>query len=81
MRVRVRLGSGLSRLSAAPLLAVELAEEATVDDLYARLGESEPALAPALRAALPLVAGEHVPRDRRLADREEIALLLPISGG
>jgi len=81
MQVRVRLGSGLSRLSAAPLRTVELADGATVADLYARLGDAEPELAPALRSALPVVAGEHVPRQRALADREEIALLLPVSGG
>jgi molybdopterin synthase sulfur carrier subunit len=52
-----------------------------VDDLYARLRDDEPDLGPALRAALPVVRGEHVPRDRSLADRQEIALLLPISGG
>ena len=35
--VRVRLGAGLARLSAAPFLTVELAEGATVADLFARL--------------------------------------------
>lgn len=81
MQVRVRLGAGLSRLSAAPLLTVQLADGATVEELYARLGDAEPELAPALRSALPVVAGEHVPRDRRLEDRQEVALLLPVSGG
>ena len=81
MLVRVRLGSGLSRLAAAPLLAVELAEGATVDQLLTRLRTDQPELAPALRSALPVIAGEHVARDRRLADREELALLLPFSGG
>jgi molybdopterin synthase sulfur carrier subunit len=81
MQVRVRLGAGLSRLSRAPLLNVELADGATVDDLYAHLRDSEPELAPALRSALPIVAGEHVARDRPLADRDELALLLPVSGG
>jgi len=81
MQVRVRLGAGLSRLSRAPLLTVELADGATVDDLYAQLRDSEPELAPALRSALPIVAGEHVARDRPLADRDELALLLPVSGG
>ena len=47
MQVRVRLGAGLSRLSAAPLLTVDLADGATVADLYARLRETEPDLAPA----------------------------------
>jgi molybdopterin converting factor small subunit len=79
--VRVRLGAGLSRLAAAPLLTLDLADGATVEDLYARLGDAQPELGPALRAALPVVAGEHVERDRRLADRQEIALLLPVSGG
>ena len=81
MLVRVRLGAGLSRLAAAPLLTVDLADGATVEDLYARLRDQQPTLDPALRAALPVVAGEHVARDRRLADRQEVALLLPISGG
>ena len=81
MRVRVRLGGGLSRLSSAPLLSVDLADGATVEDLLGRLRETEPELAPALRAALPVVDGEHAPRDRPLADRQEVALLLPVSGG
>jgi len=81
VQVRVRLGAGLSRLSTAPVLAVTLADGATVGDLYAELGQVDPGLAPALGSALPVVAGEHVPRDRRLSDRQEIALLLPVSGG
>ena len=60
---------------------VELAEGATVGDLFERLGEAEPELAPALRSVLPVVAGEHVTRDQVLADRQEVALLLPVSGG
>jgi len=81
VQVRVRLGAGLSRLSTAPVLAVTLADGATVGDLYAELGQVDPGLAPALGSALPVVGGEHVPRDRRLSDRQEIALLLPVSGG
>ena len=79
--VRVRLGAGLSRLATGPLLTLDLAEGATVEDLYVRLREAQPELGPALRAALPVVAGEHVAPDRRLADRQEIALLLPVAGG
>jgi molybdopterin converting factor small subunit len=79
--IRVRLGAGLARLSAAPLKTVEVAEGATVGDLFARLGDDEPQLAPALRSVLPVVAGEHVARDHVLADRQEVALLLPVSGG
>ena len=71
----------LARLSAAPFETVELAEGATVADLFARLGDDEPELAGALRSVLPVVAGEHVTRDQALADRQEVALLLPVSGG
>ncbi len=81
MQVRVRLGAGLSRLSPSPLLTIELADGATVDDLYARIAEAEPQLAPALRSVLPVVAGSHVGRTRLLQHREEVALLLPVSGG
>ena len=81
MTVRVRLGAGLARLSDAPLKAVQVPEGATVGDVFARLAEDEPELAPALRSALPVVAGEHVMRDQPLADRQEVALLLPVSGG
>ncbi|HEV2777644.1 MAG TPA: MoaD/ThiS family protein [Solirubrobacteraceae bacterium] len=63
------------------MLTVDLADGATVDELYERLRDIDPELAPALRSALPVVAGEHVPRDRRLADRDQVALLLPVSGG
>ena len=81
MQVRVRLGAGLSRLSPSPLLTFELADGATVDDLYARIAETEPQLAPALRSVLPVVAGSHAGRTQLLRHREEVALLLPVSGG
>ncbi|HEX6026394.1 MAG TPA: MoaD/ThiS family protein [Solirubrobacter sp.] len=81
MTVRVRLGAGLARLSVAPFVTVDLAEGATVGDLFEQLGSAEPQLAPALRSVLPVVAGEHVTRDQVLASGQEVALLLPVSGG
>jgi molybdopterin converting factor small subunit len=81
MQVRVRLGSGLARLAEAPLLTLELDDGATVADLFDRLGTAAPQVAPALRSVLPVVAGEHAERTRRLRAGEEVALLLPVSGG
>ncbi len=81
MQVRVRLGAGLSRLSKAPALTLELDDGATVDDLLARLRDSEPDLAPALRSALPVIGGVHAEPRQLLVDRQEIALLLPVAGG
>ena len=81
VQVRVRLGAGLSRLTKAPALTLELDDGATLDDLLARLRDSEPDLAPALRSALPVIGGVHAERGQRLEDHQEIALLLPVSGG
>jgi molybdopterin converting factor small subunit len=81
MRVRVRLGAGLSRFADAPLLSIELAEDARVDDLLATLGAEQPDLAPALPSVLPVVAGTHVERDQPLRAGDEVALLIPVAGG
>ena len=81
MQVHVRLGAGLSRLSQAPLLTLDLDDGATVKDLYARLEEGQPELAPALRSALPVIDGAHAERGQRLKHRQQVALLLPVSGG
>lgn len=77
----MRLGAGLSRFADAPLLSLDLAEGASVDDLLAALGSDQPALAPALRSALPILAGAHVERGRRLEAGDEVALLIPVAGG
>ena len=79
MQIRVRLSAGLTELFGAPFLTIDLADGATVADLYARLAETEPNAAPALRSALAVVAGDHAARDDLLRHREEVALLLPIS--
>jgi molybdopterin converting factor small subunit len=81
MQVRVRMSAGLARLADAPAVTLDLDEGATVDDALARLGVVAPAVAGALGAALPVVAGEHAERSRALHHGDEVALLLPVSGG
>jgi molybdopterin converting factor small subunit len=71
----------LSRFADAPLLSVDLAEGASVDDLLAALGAQQPSLAPALAAALPVLAGTHAERDQTLHAGDEVALLIPVAGG
>src|ERR1044071_4829962 len=46
--------------------SLDVADDASVDDLLAALGREQPALAPALDSVLPVVAGSHVERDERL---------------
>jgi molybdopterin converting factor small subunit len=81
MQVRVRLGTGLARLAAAPIVGLDLDDGATVADAVARLAAEQPALAEPLHAALPMVAGAHASRDRPLHAGEELALVTPVSGG
>ena len=81
MRIRVRLGAGLSRFADAPLRSIDLAEGASVDDLLAALGAQQPSLEPALKSALPVLAGTHVEREQRLEPGDEVALLIPVAGG
>jgi molybdopterin synthase sulfur carrier subunit len=81
VEVRIRLGSGIAQLARAPLLTLHLPEGATVDDAYARLAVDNPELAPALRSALPVIAGTHADRQQTLRPGVELALLAPVSGG
>lgn len=81
MEVRIRLGSGIARLAPAPLFVLELPDGATIEDLYRRLRNSHPDLGPALRSALPVVRGAHVGLEQVLAHGDEVALLVPVSGG
>lgn len=81
MQVRVRFGAGLARLAGVPLLTLEVPDGMTVGGLFAYLGETHAGVAPALRSALPVVAGSHVERERPLEPGEEVALLIPVAGG
>jgi sulfur-carrier protein len=81
VHVQVRLGSGLATAAGTRRLRVELPREATVDTLIERLRATEPAIAPALDSALPLVRGTHVSGVEPLAEGDEVALLIPVAGG
>ncbi len=81
MEVRIRLGNGIARLAPAPMFVLELPDGATVEDLYDLLGNRHPDLGPALRSALPVVRGAHVGLEQALSNGDEVALLVPVSGG
>jgi molybdopterin converting factor small subunit len=81
VQIRVRLGAGLSRFAGSPLLALEVPDGSSVDDLLIALGERHPDLAPALPSALPVVGGSHVERAAPLHPGDEVALLIPVAGG
>lgn len=79
--MKVRLGAGLARLAEAPLLTLDLPAGATVVELREALAVAQPRLAPALASALPVRGGSHVAAADVLADGDEVALLIPVSGG
>jgi molybdopterin converting factor small subunit len=81
VHVQVRFGSGLAAAAGRSRLGVELPHDATVATLIDHLGSSEPAIAAGLRSALPVVRGVHATSDQRLADGDEVALLIPVAGG
>jgi molybdopterin converting factor small subunit len=81
VQVVVRLGSGLATAAGVRRLRVELPPEATVETLLVRLGESEPAIAPALESALPVLRGTQASGGEPLADGDQVALLTPVAGG
>jgi molybdopterin converting factor small subunit len=81
MHVQVRLGSGLATAAGTRRLRVELPRDSTVETLLARLGEEEPAIAPALDSALPVLRGTHASGADPLTDGDEVALLIPVAGG
>ncbi len=79
MNVRVRLGAGLAPAAGNPRLVVALADNATVADLLTYLRAQYPTMK--LDVAVTMAAGQHVASTDRLAEGQEIALLLPAAGG
>jgi molybdopterin synthase sulfur carrier subunit len=81
VHVTVRLGSGLATAAGTRRLNVDLPPDASVATLLSRLREVEPAMAPALGSAVPVVHGTHVTAAHALRDGDEVALLIPVAGG
>jgi molybdopterin converting factor small subunit len=81
MHIAVRLGSGLARLAGRSRLELDLADGATVRDLLDRVAGERPELRSGLPSVLTVVRGSQVASDRVLSDGDEVALLIPISGG
>lgn len=81
MQISVRLSSGLSQLTGTPRLQITMPDDSTVADLLDHLQVEYPALNERLRSAVAVIAGRHASPTERLLPDEEVALLIPISGG
>ena len=80
MTVFLRVGAGLDLGAGVTRLSIHLAEGATVADLLENLRRLYPGSA-RLENAVMVSNGEHISRSAPLSDGQELALLLPISGG
>jgi molybdopterin converting factor small subunit len=82
MRVTIRLFAILrDRADGADTLEVELPEGARVADAIAAACERFPSLAGHLPQTAAAVNRAYASRDQVLADRDELALIPPVSGG
>jgi len=80
MNVSIRVGAGLVLGTGMARLSVTLAEGATGADLLEYLRDQYPDAA-RLESAVLVSNGEHISHSATLSDGQEVALLLPISGG
>ena len=80
MNVSIRVGAGLELGTGMVRLSVTLMEDATVADLLEYLRVQYPD-ASRLESAVMVSNGEHISSSAPLSDGQEVALLLPISGG
>jgi molybdopterin converting factor small subunit len=81
MQVSIRLSAALAQVVGAPRTRVDVADDATVAAATAALLAQYPALAPRLKHAVPILAGNHATADARLAPGQELAFLMPVAGG
>jgi len=80
MNVSVRVGAGLVLGAGITRLSIALTDGATAADLLEYLRAQYPAV-PRLESAVLVSNGEHVSHSAVLSNGQELALLLPISGG
>jgi molybdopterin converting factor small subunit len=81
MQISVRLSTGLSQYTGSSRLQVDLPEGGSVADLLDRLRDQHPALRQRLDTSVAVISGRHVSPAERLLPGEEVAFLIPISGG
>ncbi|MFZ5826730.1 MAG: MoaD/ThiS family protein [Bacillota bacterium] len=81
MQVHVRLNGILIDRFGQARISVTLPKGGTVADLLKLMAAGHPDADGALRASIAVVGGHHVGRNHRLDDQDEIALLMPVSGG
>jgi len=81
MRVKVRLFARLRETAGVSDCDLDVALDATVDDVWQSLTGRYPALEPYRDSTTAAVNADFAKRTHRVADGDEIAFLPPVSGG
>jgi sulfur-carrier protein len=81
MIVPVRLFAAAKDLAGSDVVSVEVGEGATIADIRAALLTSAPALASIVPHAMWAVDAEFAPESTPVSDKNEVALIPPVSGG
>ncbi len=82
MNVQIHLFAGLAETIGSRLLTLELpAPDMTIEQLKQLIAERYPDAAEAVRQAFAAVNHEYAAGDRLIRERDEIALIPPVSGG
>ena len=81
LRIRVRLFAMQREAAGTKLLLLEVPLGSTVDDAWAALVATVPALAPGRSSLRFAVNGDYADADRLLADGDEVSCIPPVSGG
>ncbi len=81
MKISVKLFARLKELAGTNVIECEVAENATVADVIAVLGEMNPKLGEAAADTIPSVNRDFADEDMILKPGDEVALFPPVSGG
>ena len=81
MQIRVLFFAVLRDRAGVAQTMLELREGASVADAVQELGEKFPAIASFLARVAFAVNQSYAPRETRLSDGDELALIPPVSGG
>lgn len=81
MLIQVRINGALAQALGTVRLTATLDEAATIDELIAHLCQQYPKAKAKLTQAVPVIAGQHMPKSSILSSGQEVALLLPVAGG
>lgn len=81
MQINVRLSSGLSKYVGSTRLRVTVPEDCTLAVLQKKLRQDYPPLSEPIRSAVAIIAGRHAAFEESLSPGQEVAFLIPISGG